>query len=106
SRNVRLHSEKNMDERDRERQAIDAPTEGNGRRRTAVAMAHARDPARDAGDRMREAGEDAAWFLRERVVWPAQDGLEALGPRGQIGVIGGGGNGVGGIRGGTLIARR
>jgi hypothetical protein len=59
---------------------------------------------RGAGDRVREAGEDAAWLLRERVVWPAQDGLEALGPRGQIGVFGGGGIAVAGVVAALLIA--
>jgi hypothetical protein len=57
-----------------------------------------------AGDRVREAGEDATWFLRERVVWPAQDGLDALGPRGQIGVFGGGGIAVAGVVTALLIA--
>jgi hypothetical protein len=42
-------------------------------------------------DRARPAGEDIGWHLRERVVWPTQDWLEELGPRGQIGVFGGGG---------------
>jgi hypothetical protein len=63
---------------------------------------------RELGDgaafRVREAGGDAAWFLRERVVWPAQDGLEALGPRGQIGVFGGGGIAVAGVVAALLIA--
>jgi hypothetical protein len=54
--------------------------------------------------RARELGEDAAWFLRQRIVWPAQDGLEALGPRGQIGVFGGGGIAVAGVAAALLIA--
>jgi hypothetical protein len=41
-------------------------------------------------DHASPAGEDAAWFLRERVVWPTQDGLDRLGPRGRVGVFGGG----------------
>ncbi|HKZ14354.1 MAG TPA: hypothetical protein VJL81_10960 [Solirubrobacterales bacterium] len=94
-----------MDQRDRERQAIDAPTEGTGRRRAGVEMAHAgADRARDLGYRVRGVGEDSAWLLRERVVWPAQDGLEALGPRGQIGVFGGGGIAVAGVVAALLIA--
>jgi hypothetical protein len=94
-----------MDERDRERQAIDARPEGTGRLRAGVAVAQAgADRLRGAGDRVRDAGEDAAWFLRERVVWPAQDGLDALGPRGQIGVFGGGGIAVAGVVAALLIA--
>jgi hypothetical protein len=101
-----------MDERDREQESIDASTEGTGRLRAGVGIAHAgADRARDAADRMRdagyrvrEAGGDAAWFLRERVVWPAQDGLEELGPRGQIGVFGGGGVAVAGVVAALLIA--
>jgi hypothetical protein len=101
-----------MDERDRDRQAIDADPEGTGRPRDGVGIAHAGADrvrlsgyrVRDAGDRVREAGEDAAWFVRERVVWPAQDGLEALGPRGQIGVFGGGGIAVAGVVTALLIA--
>lgn len=101
-----------MDERDRERQSIGARPEGTGRLRAGVERAHAGvkrlrgdgGRMRDAGDRVRGAGEDAAWFLRERVVWPAQDGLDALGPRGQIGVFGGGGIAVAGIVAALLIA--
>lgn len=94
-----------MDERDRDRQAIDADPAGTGRPRAGVGIAHASaDRVRLAGDRVREAGEDAAWFLRERVVWPAQDGLDALGPRGQIGVFGGGGIAVAGVVTALLIA--
>jgi hypothetical protein len=94
-----------MDERDRDRQAIDADPAGTGRLRAGVEIAHASaDRARLAGDRVREVGEDAAWFLRERVVWPTQDGLEALGPRGQIGVFGGGGIAVAGVVTALLIA--
>jgi hypothetical protein len=56
------------------------------------------------GDRAVPAGEDAAWFLRERVVWPAQDGLDRLGPRGRIGVFGGGGVAVGAVVAALVIA--
>jgi hypothetical protein len=87
-----------MDERDRDRQAIDAPPEGTRRLRVGVETAQA------GVDRVRDAGEDAAWLLRERIVWPAQDGLEALGPRGQIGVFGGGGIAVAGVVAALLIA--
>jgi hypothetical protein len=94
-----------MDERDRDRQAIDAPPDGTGRRRAGVETARAgADRVRLAGDRVREVGEDATWLLRERIVWPAQDGLEALGPRGQIGVFGGGGIAVAGVVAALLIA--
>jgi hypothetical protein len=98
-----------MDERDRDRQAIDASPGGAGRLRAGVEMAHAgadrvRAAGEDATSRVREASEDAAWVLRERVVWPAQDGLEALGPRGQIGVFGGGGIAVAGVVAALLIA--
>lgn len=54
--------------------------------------------------RVREGAEDVAWLLRERVLWPAQDGLDALGPRGQIGVFGGGGIAVAGVVAALLIA--
>jgi hypothetical protein len=87
-----------MDERDRDRQPIGAPPEGTGRLRVGV------DIARASFGRIRDAGEDAGWFLRERVVWPTQDGLEALGPRGQIGVFGGGGIAVAGVVAALLIA--
>jgi hypothetical protein len=86
-----------MDERDRDRQTIDAPPHGTGRLRGGVEMAQV------GAFRVREAGGDAAWFLRERVIWPAQDGLEALGPRGQIGVFGGGGIAVAGVVAALLI---
>jgi hypothetical protein len=100
-----------MDERDRDRQAIDADPAGTGRLRDRLETAHeGGDPARGAGDRarlaadrVREVGEDAAWFLRERVVWPAQDGLDALGPRGQVGVFGGGGIAIAGVVTALLI---
>src|SRR4051794_6164609 len=105
-----------MDERDRDRQPIDARPEGTGRLRAGVDVAHAgADRVRDIGDRMRDAGTyavervretpgDAAWFLRERVLWPGQDGLDALGPRGQIGVFGGGGIAAAGVVAALLIA--
>src|ERR1700749_5086921 len=106
---MRLHSKSKMDERDRDRQPINARPKGTGRLRAGVGMAHAGaarvrgasgrvlEVGENAGFRVREAGGDAAWFLRERVVWPAQDGLDELGPRGQIGVFGGGGIAVAGV---------
>jgi hypothetical protein len=78
-----------MDERDRDQRSV---------------VGRARELGEDAAFRAREASEDAAWFLRERIVWPAQDGLEALGPRGQIGVFGGGGVAVAGVVAALLIA--
>lgn len=105
-----------MDERDRDRQPINARPKGTGRLRAGVGIAHVGgervrgaggrvlEAGEGAGSRVREAGEDAAWFLRERVVWPAQDGLDGLGPRGQIGVFGGGGIAVAGVVAALLIA--
>lgn len=55
-------------------------------------------------DHARPWAEDTAWFLREKVAWPAQDGLDALGPRGQIGVFGGGGIALAGVVAAILIA--
>ncbi len=102
-----------MDERDQERQLIDAQTEGTGRLRAGVERARAGlDRARlgggDAGrllsDRAREASEDAAWFVRRRVAWPVEDGLTALGTRGRIGVFGGGGIALAGVIAAILVA--
>ncbi len=80
-----------MDERDQDRQPIIARTEGTGRLRAGV------ETARVGIDRVRLSVEDAAWFLRERLAWPVEDGLDALGPRGRIGVFGGGGIALAGI---------
>jgi hypothetical protein len=55
-------------------------------------------------DRAVPAGEDAAWFLRERVVWPAEDRLDRLGPRGKVGVFGGGAVAVGAVALALVIA--
>jgi hypothetical protein len=56
------------------------------------------------GDHVQPRAEDASWFLRERVLWPVQDGLHQLGPRGQIGVFGGGGIALAGIVAAILVA--
>jgi hypothetical protein len=87
-----------MDERDQKRQLIDAETEGTGRLRGGVEMAQM------GVDRARLAVEDAGWFLRERVAWPVEDGLDRLGTRGTIGVFGGGGIAVAGVVAALLIA--
>jgi hypothetical protein len=75
---------KQMDERDQQRQAIDAETEGTGRLRAGV------DAAKDGLERTRDGVEDAAWLARERVLWPAEDKVGELGPRARIGIFGGG----------------
>jgi hypothetical protein len=90
------------DERDQERQPIDARPEGTGRLRAGVVTARA--GVEQAGESVRDGGarawlcvEDTGWFLRERLLWPAQDGLDALGPRGRIGVFGGGAVAIGAV---------
>lgn len=101
-----------MDERDQQRQPIDARPEGTGRLRAGVAVAHASaERLRGAGDRARAGGgrardriEDAAWLLREKVVWPVEDGLDGLGPRGRVGVFGGGGIALAGVIAAILVA--
>jgi hypothetical protein len=87
-----------MDERDQKRQLIDAETEGTGRLRGGVEMAQM------GVDKARLVVEDAGWFLREHVAWPAEDGLDRLGTRGAIGVFGGGGIAVAGVVAALLIA--
>jgi hypothetical protein len=94
-----------MDERDQKRQLIDAETEGTGRLRGGVEMAQTGVAGARAGvGRARLAVEDAGWFLRERVAWPVEDGLDRLGTRGAIGVFGGGGIAVAGVVAALLIA--
>jgi hypothetical protein len=88
-RQVFLNSDKKMEQRDQDRQQIDATTEGTGRLRSGVATARA--GVGSGADRVRLCVEDAAWFLREHIAWPVEDGLGALGTRGRIGVFGGGG---------------
>jgi len=111
---VRLNSlKKKMEERDQQRQAIDASTEGTGRLRAGVAT------VKDRVERTWLYVEDATWFLREKIAWPARDGLEdfggharhglgavggrardgydALGARGRIGVFGGGAVALGAV---------
>jgi hypothetical protein len=80
-----------MDERDQERQPIDARPEGTGRLRAGV------ETARAGVERTRLGVEDAGWFLREKLLWPAQDGFDSLGPRGRIGVSAGGAVAVGAV---------
>jgi hypothetical protein len=87
-----------MDERDQERESIIARTEGTGRLRAGV------DAARLGVDRARLVVEDATWFVRERVAWPAEDRVEGLGPRGRIGVFGGGAVAVGAVVAALVIA--
>jgi hypothetical protein len=70
---------KKMEERDQQRQAIDASPGGTGRLRAGVAT------ARDGLERGRLHVEDAAWFLREKVAWPARDGFEEFGGRARDG---------------------
>jgi hypothetical protein len=89
-----------MDESGREQQSV----VGRARELGEGAAFRVREAGEGAAFRVREASEDAAWLLRERVVWPTQDGLEALGPRGQIGVFGGGGIAVAGVVTALLIA--
>ncbi|MFT3866592.1 MAG: hypothetical protein QM729_20210 [Solirubrobacterales bacterium] len=91
-----------MEERDQQRQAIDASPGASGRPRAGVGR------ARDGLERGRLLVEDAAWFLREKVLWPARDGVDeagervhdgfvGLGTRGRIGVFGGGAVALGAI---------
>jgi hypothetical protein len=56
------------------------------------------------GEKARAAGEDAAWFLRQHVVWPVEDVYDRLGPRGTVGVFGGGGVAIAGVVAALLIA--
>jgi hypothetical protein len=55
-------------------------------------------------DHSLSAAEDAAWFVRERLAWPVEDGIEALGRRGRIGVFGGGGIALAGLAAALVIA--
>jgi hypothetical protein len=99
SRNVRLHwLKKQMDERDQQRQAIDAETEGTGRLRAGV------DAAKDGLERTRDGVEDAAWLARERVLWPAEDKVGVLGPRARIGIFGGGAVALGAVVAAVIVA--
>ncbi|HVS99420.1 MAG TPA: hypothetical protein VHE08_02800, partial [Solirubrobacterales bacterium] len=56
------------------------------------------------GDKVRGAGEDAVWLLRERVAWPVEDAIEPVEPRALIGVFGGGGIAVAGVVAALLIS--
>jgi hypothetical protein len=49
-----------------------------------------RERAADArAERARPTVEDAAWFLREKLLWPIEDRFDGLSPRGRIGALGG-----------------
>src|ERR1700749_532432 len=64
-----------------------------------------RERAGDAwADRARPAGEDAAWFLREKWVWPIEDRFDRLGPRGRIGALGGGAVATGAVVAALVLA--
>ena len=87
-----------MDERDQQRQAIDAETEGTGRLRAGV------DAAKDGLERTRDGVEDAAWLARERVLWPAEDKVVGLDPRARIGIFGGGAVALGAVIAAVIVA--
>jgi hypothetical protein len=87
-----------MDERDQQRQEIDARTEGTGRLRAGV------DAAKDGLERTRDGVEDAAWLARERVLWPAEDKVGGLGPRARIGIFGGGAVALGAVVAAVIVA--
>lgn len=87
-----------MDERDQQRQAIDAETEGTGRLRAGV------DAAKEGLERTRDGIEDAAWMARERVLWPAEDKVGGLPPRARIGIFGGGAVALGAVVAAVIVA--
>lgn len=87
-----------MDERDQQRQAIDAATEGTGRLRAGV------DAAKEGLERTRDGVEDAAWLARERVLWPAEDKVGELEPRARIGIFGGGAVALGAVIAAVIVA--
>jgi hypothetical protein len=112
---------KEMDQRDQQRQAIDAETEGTGRLRAGV------DAAKDGLERTKDGVEDAAWLARERVLWPTEDrlgrladavarekglgGLGAIGGRvggldrrARVGIFGGGAVALGAIVAAVIVA--
>jgi hypothetical protein len=98
-----------MDERDQQRQPIDARPEGTGRLRAGVAMARVKfdrvtEGAEGCIERARDMAEDASWFLRLKVAWPLEDRTEGLGARGRVGVFGGGGIALAGVIAAILIA--
>ncbi len=113
-----------MDEADQKRQLIDEQTEGTGRLRSGVEYAragvdHARLAVESARLRFergrastgrgstggaRDAVEDGVWFLRRRLAWPIEDSVGRLGPRGTIGVFGGGGIALAGVVAALLIS--
>ncbi|HEY0277505.1 MAG TPA: hypothetical protein VGC32_04480 [Solirubrobacterales bacterium] len=87
-----------MDERDQQRQAIDAETEGTGRLRAGV------DAAKHGLERARDGVEDAAWAARERVLWPAEDKVGGLDRRAKIGIFGGGAVALGAVIAAVIVA--
>jgi hypothetical protein len=87
-----------MDERDQQRQAIDAETEGTGRLRAGV------DAAKEGLERTRDGVEDVAWLARERVLWPAEDKVGGLAPRARIGIFGGGAVALGAVVAAVIVA--
>jgi hypothetical protein len=86
-----------MDERDQQRRAIDAETEGTGRLRAGV------DAAKEGLERTRDGVEDAAWLARERVLWPAEDKVGGLEPRARIGIFGGGAVALGAVIAAVIV---
>jgi hypothetical protein len=89
---------KQMDERDQQRQAIDAETEGTGRLRGGV------DAVKNSLGRTRDGVEDAAWLARERVLWPAEDKVGGLDRRARIGIFGGGAVALGAVVAAVIVA--
>src|ERR1700761_5982715 len=56
------------------------------------------------GERLREAGEDAAWFVREHLAWPIEDASDRVGgTRAAVGIFGGGGVAVAALIAAILI---
>src|ERR1700753_2530630 len=49
------------------------------------------------------ARERAAFFVQQRLLWPIEDGVAALGTRGRIGVLGGGAVAAGAVVAALLI---
>jgi hypothetical protein len=89
---------KQMDERDQQRQAIGARTEGTGRLRAGV------DAAKEGLERTRDGVEDAAWAARERLLWPAEDKVGGLDRRARIGIFGGGAVALGAVIAAVIVA--
>jgi hypothetical protein len=86
-----------MDQDDQDRRKVGLRERARSLWSDHASVAGIVDRARAVADRVRDGGEDAAWFLRERLAWPVEDGLDELGPRGRIGVFGGGGIALAGV---------